>query len=80
MPLMLQLWTRVQFSLEKPEANPEHYALEDIDLNGDLDLILHFQTQDTGIACGDTSAFLTGETFDNDMIEGTDSILTVACQ
>ena len=70
----------VHFGKTGTEANPERYALEDIDLNGDLDLILHFQTQDTGIACGDTSAFLTGETFDDEMIEGTDYILTVACQ
>ena len=28
-------------------ASPVHYALEDVDGDGDTDLILHFRTQDT---------------------------------
>ena len=38
--------------------------IEDVDGDGDLDLLLHFLTQETGIACGDTEATLTGETLD----------------
>ncbi len=52
---------------------------EDVDGDGDTDLILHFSTQTTGIACGDTSVTLTGETFDGQTIQGTDSIQTVGC-
>lgn len=37
--------------------------IEDVDGDGDLDLALHFRTQDTGIECGDTPASLAGETF-----------------
>ena len=54
--------------------------IEDADSDGDLDLVLHFRTPDTGIACGDTSASLTGETFGGQMIKGADSIKTVGCQ
>jgi hypothetical protein len=42
--------------------------------------VLHFRTQETGIACGDTSVSLTGETFNGDLIQGADSIKTVGCQ
>ncbi len=54
--------------------------IEDADGDGDLDLVLHFKTQDTGIQCGDTDASLTGETFGGQMFEGTDSINTVGCR
>jgi len=54
--------------------------LEDADGDGDLDLVLHFRTRETGIQCGDTSAFLTGKTQSGQAIKGTDSIETVGCK
>jgi hypothetical protein len=52
-----------------------------MDTNGDgqLDLVLHFRTEQTGIQCGDTSANLTGETAAGGKIAGTDAIRTVGC-
>lgn len=46
------------------------------DVNGDtiLDLVLHFETQQTGIDLGDTQACLTGRLVDGTLIEGCDSI------
>jgi hypothetical protein len=52
--------------------------LEDVDGDGDIDMVLHFRTQDTGIADGDTEASLSGETFDGQDILGTDSVRTVS--
>lgn len=52
-------------------------AIKDVDHDGDLDLILRFRTQDTGIAPGDTEACLTGQTYDGVPIEGCDSVRTV---
>lgn len=53
--------------------------IEDADGDGDLDLVLHFKTQEAGIQCGDTEMSLTGQTFDGQMIEGTDSVNTMGC-
>ena len=72
--------TTVRFGPNGTEAAPVQSALEDVDGDGDTDMILHFKTQDTGIVCGDTSASLTGETFGGQAIEGSDSVKTVGCK
>jgi hypothetical protein len=61
-------------------APPSSFLLQDVDLDGDLDLILQFRTQQTGIVCGMTSATLTGKTIDGMAITGTDSVNTVGCR
>ena len=52
---------------------------EDVDSDGDLDMVLDFKTQLTGIACGDTEATVTGATLGGQTIGGTDAINTVGC-
>jgi hypothetical protein len=54
--------------------------IKDVNHDGEPDLVLHFKTQATGMKCGDISASLTGETFDGDPIQGSDSIKTVGCK
>jgi len=62
-------------------AQPVHNGhIEDVDGDGDDDLMLHFNTQDTGIQCGDTEATLSGKTIGGEAIEGSDSINTVGCK
>ena len=51
--------------------------IEDVDGDGDLDLLLHFRTQETGIAPGSTEACLTGETLDGTTIQGCDAVRTL---
>ena len=72
--------TTVRFGATGTEAAPVQSALEDVDGDGDIDIMLHFRTQNTAIQCGKTSASLTGQTFDGRAIEGSDSIVTVGCR
>lgn len=53
---------------------------EDVDGDGDTDLVFHFERESTDIQCGNISASLTGQTFDGQMIVGSDSITIVGCE
>jgi len=59
------------------EAMAVQSALEDVDDDGDVDLILHFKTQEVGLTEDSTEATLTGQTFGGDDITGTDSVRIV---
>ena len=50
--------------------------IEDVNGDGRPDLLLHYETSQTGIELGDTQACLTGETFDGVEVEGCDAITT----
>ncbi len=61
-------------------ASPAHDGhVEDVNGDGFVDMVFHFNTQETGIQCGDMEATLTGETFGGQPITGTDAINTVGC-
>ncbi len=70
----------VRFGANGTEAPPVLVAVEDVNDDERPDLLLHFNTQETGIQCGKTSASLTGETFDGQAIQGSDAIQTVGCK
>jgi hypothetical protein len=59
------------------QAEPLHYALEDVDEDGDIDMILHFSTQELGLVHDDTDATLSGQTTGGVYFEGTDSVSIV---
>jgi hypothetical protein len=65
------------FGPAEAEKMHKQAHVEDVDGDGDLDLLLHFRTQDTGIAPGDTEACLMGQTYDGAPIMGCDSVETV---
>jgi hypothetical protein len=67
----------VLFGPAEAEKRHKRAHVEDVDDDGDLDLVLHFRTQDTGIAPGDTEACLIGQTYDGVPVMGCDSVRTV---
>ena len=76
--------TQVDFSTAEfgpGKASPIHGGhVEDVNNDDIFDMVFHFNTQDTGIACGDTEATLSGETFGGEAFNGTDSVKTAGCQ
>lgn len=71
---------KARFGKQGHEAPVVQSTLVDVDGDGDLDLLLHFRIQDTGIQCGDTTATFTGHTFSGQAITGSDSIVPVGCR
>ncbi len=67
----------VQFGPGAATKAHKQAHVEDVEDDGDLDVVLHFRTQDADIASTDTEACLTGETFDGQQIEGCDSVRVV---
>jgi len=58
-------------------ASSVHWAIEDVDEGGDLDMILHFKVQEVGLSEGDVEATLSGQTFDGRYFDGTDAVRIV---
>jgi hypothetical protein len=48
--------------------------VEDVDRDGDMDLVFHFRLKDTALTCASTIGQLNGLTYDGIPIEGTDSV------
>ena len=76
--------TQIDYSTVKfgpDEALSVHDGhVEDVNDDGYPDMVLHFNTQETGIVCGDTEATLTGATFGGIQFTGTDAVKTVGCK
>jgi murein DD-endopeptidase MepM/ murein hydrolase activator NlpD len=64
-----------------PLPDPSDYTrhLQDVNHDGYLDLISHYDVQETGIACGDASATLSGWTYDYQPFVGSDLVTLVGC-
>lgn len=62
------------------EAAAVRYGVNDVDRDGDADLLLFFKTREIGIVCGDTEASVTGDTLAGQAITGTDAVKTVGCK
>jgi hypothetical protein len=58
-------------------AVPVHCTLEDVDGDGNEDMLLHFRTQELNLDKDSTEATLTGETTEGVSIQGTDAVQIV---
>jgi hypothetical protein len=72
-------WTTVRFGATGTEAVPVQTVVKDVNHDKFPDLFLYFDTEETGLQCGDILASLTGQTFDGQLVEGSDSVITVGC-
>lgn len=72
-------WETVLFGPSRATESHGRSHVEDVDEDGDMDILLHFRVQETGIACDDMIATLVGETFGGDAISGADSVEIVKC-
>jgi len=59
--------------VDRRSGEPRRHE-EDVDGDGDTDLVFHFRLGDTGLTCDSEEGTLTGETFDGQAIVGTDSV------
>ena len=62
------------------EAAARHYALADVNYDGQADLVLHFPVELTGIVCGTKTGILTGSTTLGWAFNASDSIVTPGCK
>ncbi len=70
----------VRFGANGDEAAPVRSMTEDVDRDGDTDLMFLFRAPQTNIACGHTSASLTGKTRSGQAITGSESFITEGCR
>lgn len=63
-------------------ATPAHRNHESRDIDGDglLDLLVHFDGAEAGLACLDSVAFVQGETVEGDKVQGFDTLTTPGCR
>lgn len=61
-------------TVEFAEASPLRWTLEDVDDDGDVDMLFHFKTQELNLDENSTEAVLTGQTNSGDDITGTDEV------
>jgi len=61
-------------TVEFAGAEPVRWTMEDVDGDGDMDMLFHFKTQELNLDEDSTEAILTGATLDGTSIEGTDTV------
>lgn len=72
-------WSTVRFGSGGATEAHGRGHLEDVDGDGDMDMLLHFPTPASGIVCGDAAVTLTGATLDGVHFTATETIRTVGC-
>ena len=53
---------------------------QDLDGDGDTDLVVGFRAEESGVTCDDAAVSLTGSTYAGELITGSDAITTTECE
>jgi len=69
----------LRFGATGTEVAAVRGVFEDVDDDGDIDLLVFFRGQDTGIDCETLFTYISGSTLTGESIAGTDSVAVVAC-
>lgn len=69
----------VRIGASGTEAAVFRSAMEDVDKDGDMDLLLLFRVQQMGLECTDSAVRLKGRTRDGQEIEGTEAVKMEGC-
>lgn len=73
-------WTTVRFGPgDAVEAHGRSHV-EDVDSDGDMDMVFHFAAAAAGLACSDTQATLSGATTSGRRFAGHDAVRMVGCR
>jgi hypothetical protein len=70
--------TTLRFGPAKAQPQGEPSA-KDVDGDGDLDMLIHFKTQQTGVTCTSIQLGIVALTYDGIPVVGSDSIVTSGC-
>jgi len=65
-----------ELHLDKRTGEPRRHE-EDVDMDGDVDLVFHFSYQATTLTCSSTEGTLDGAMFGGGLIRGTDAVRSV---
>jgi hypothetical protein len=68
-----------ELHVDKKTGEPRRHE-EDIDNDGDIDLLFHFRLGETDLTCASTEATITGQTFSGEYFAGTNQITTIGGQ
>jgi hypothetical protein len=70
----------LRFGVTGEEAPAQRAVLDDVDGDGDTDLLAFFRSRDTGINCETLFTYISGVTVSGANISGTDSVAIVGCR
>jgi hypothetical protein len=69
----------LRFGLTGHDVPPEHFLFDDIDGDGDQDLLVFFSANNSNIECDTLFTYVTGKFVGGELFAGTDSVHVVGC-
>jgi len=72
---------RLRLGVTGVEAAPQqNSSFQDVNLDGEVDLVVNFRIPDTGMTCSTSQLVLTGQMLNGQALAGSDSVIPVGCK